>query len=58
MVTNTFARHPMLSILAIIGVIALLAFAGITVMHVMMMGGFSSLSDMWAACQTMMSAQR
>lgn len=58
MITTTFSRHPVLSVLAIIGLIALLAVAGMSLMHVMMMGGFSSMSDMWSACQTMMSAQR
>jgi hypothetical protein len=58
MITTTFARHPLLSVLAVIGVIALLALAGMSLMHAMMMGGFSSMSEMWSACQTMMSAQR
>lgn len=58
MVTNTFAKHPLLSIFAVIGVIALLALAGMSMMHFMMMGGFSSIGEMWSSCQGMMAAQR
>lgn len=58
MITNTFSKHPVLTIFAVIGVIALFALAGMSLMHMTMMGGFSSMGEMWSACQSMMSAQR
>ncbi len=58
MLTNTFAKQPLLSILAIAGILALLAMLGMAFMHVAMAGGFSSMSEMWAACQNMMAGQR
>lgn len=43
---------------AVIGVVAVLAFAGMALMHGSMMGMMESFPDMAAACQSMMSARR
>ena len=58
MITDTFSKHPLLNIFAVIGVIALIALAGMSLMHLTMMGGFASMGEMWSACQSMMSTQR
>lgn len=58
MITNTFAKHPFLSILAAIGILALLAVLGMVSMHIVMADGFSAMGDMWAGCQNMMAGKR
>ena len=58
MTSHPAIRNASLTLLAVIGVLALVLVGFMAVMHFSMMGSTGSLSDMFAACTHMMAAPR